>query len=162
MIQTAKSIGTLLAKTLKALMLLVAVVVCVDVIGALTVGYPPALALVLHELPFMGKSFSKVEWAEAGTGCRGLSDWECEEQQSACLRGPMVRDLVRAHIALGETTRQGVLDLLGPTKGRVKIEGQTCDDYNPGMCSGLGWDYDSLYVCFAGDGTVSAAGHVQH
>ena len=64
MVQTAKSIGTLLAKTLKSLMLLVSVVVCVAVIGALPVGYPPAISVVLHELPFMGKSISKVEWAE--------------------------------------------------------------------------------------------------
>lgn len=162
MILTAKSIGTVLAKTLKALALLVATIVCVDIIGAVTVGYPPALVFVLHELPFMGKAFSKEDWAAARANCEGLSDWECEEQHGACMRGPMVRDLVSGHIAVGKTTRQGVMDLIGSTRSHVKIEGQTCDDYNLGMCSGLGWDYDSLFVCYAEDGTVRRAGHVQH
>lgn len=162
MILIGKSIGSVLAKILKVMVLLIATVVCVDVVGAVTVGYPLALVFVLHELPFMGKGFSKEEWAAAGLGCKGLSDWECEEHQEACLRGPMVRDLVRGHIAVGQTTRQGVMDLIGSTRSHVKIEGQTCDDYNLGMCSGLGWDYNSLFVCYAENGTVVRAGHVQH
>jgi hypothetical protein len=52
--------------------------------------------------------------------------------------------------------------MLGPAEYQVDIEGQSCAAYSLGMCSGLGWDYDSLYICFAEDDKVARAGHVQH
>lgn len=145
----------------RGLALLCGAVIAVDMVGGLTVGYPPMLVFLLHEAPFMGQDFDPVAWAEGGS-CVGLSDGDCFDKQQTCPRGAMVRSLVREQLVVGTTTRAQVLSLLGPVEGLVKISGATCDDYGLGVCSGLGWDHDSLYVCYAGDGTVSLAGHVQH
>lgn len=142
------------------LVLSVVLAVGVDVVGALTTGYPPILGYLLHEAPFRGQRLDRQAWIEAGS-CSGLSDMDCFDKQAICLRGPMVRDLVRAHLVAG-TSRERVLALLGAPETGVKIEGASCDDYGLGVCSGLGWDYDSLYVCYAENGTVARAGHVQH
>ena len=56
----------------------------------------------------------------------------------------------------------GITQLLGPEEHVINIDGQKCRAYNLGMCSGWRFDYDSLYVCFADDGSVSKSGHVQH
>lgn len=153
--------GTWIARGLGLLILSVLLAVAVDVVGAMTVGYPPILGYLLHEAPFRGERFDRQLWTSGGS-CAGLTDGECVDKQQTCPRGPMVRDLVRNHLLIGATSREEVLALLGPAEFKVGIEGQDCDDYGLGICSGLGWDYDSLYVCYAEDGTVARAGHVQH
>ena len=148
-------------KVLKLFALAVALIIGVDVLGAVTVGYPPTLVFVLHELPFRGERFEPVAWREAGS-CAGLSDWECYEKEDDCPRGPMVRDLLRSHLEAGTKTRAQVVSVIGPSEADIRINGAICEGYRLGICSGFGWDYDSLYVCYGDDGTVSRAGHMQH
>ena len=66
----------------------------------------------MHELPFRGQSFDPEEWSDAGS-CAGLSDWKCAEKEASCPRGPMVRDLLRTHLLIGETTHETATALMG-------------------------------------------------
>jgi hypothetical protein len=161
LIVVAGRIGKAFVRVVVFLFVLVALALGVDVAGALLFRYPPVLIFVLHELPFRGERFDPGRWAEAGS-CAGLSDGDCVEKEADCPRGGMVRDLVGVHLVPGKATREKVAGLIGPAKHHVEIEGRTCDAYALGMCSGLRWDYDSLYVCYGEDGTVAKAGHVQH
>jgi len=161
MISAAARVGKLLARTVLALFLLLAAVTGIELIASKILGYPPVLRFVMHELPFRGQSFDSEAWAEAGS-CAGLSDWKCVEKEASCPRGPMVRNLLRTHLLIGETTRETVNALLGSMEYEVDIRGRPCEAYSLGMCSGLGIDYDALYVCYADDGTISSTGHIQH
>lgn len=114
---------------------------------------------LLHELPFMGETFTSEKWAEAGN-CQGLTDYHCEMKNSECPRGPMVRSLLRDHLKTG-TSREVVTGLLGPAL-RSEKDAAGCMDWSIGMCSGFGWDYDSLFVCFDAADHLVEAGHVQH
>ncbi len=160
MMRTAHVVLRIVGRALGLVVLSIVLAVGVDVVSALTVGYPPILRYLLHEAPFRGQRFDRQAWFEAAS-CAGLSGQECDDKWATCLRGPMVRDLVLAHLVVGASRKQ-VLSLLGAPETKVKIEGVSCDDYGLGVCSGLGWDYDSLFVCYAEDGTVARAGHVQH
>jgi hypothetical protein len=120
-----------------------------------------AAVWVLHHAPFTGETFEPDRWRAAGS-CRDLSDWECEEKLSACPRGAMVGDLLSNHIMVRQSTRDDVLGLLGAARYSVDIDGHTCDGYRLGMCSGWGWDYDSLYICYDAAGVVGRSGHLQH
>ena len=161
MVSAAARIGKLLARTVLALFLLLIAVVGIEFIASKALGYPPILRFVMHELPFRGQSFDPEEWADAGS-CVGLSDWKCVEKEASCPRGPMIRDLLRTHLLIGETERSTATALLGAMEYEVDIQGRSCDAYSLGMCSGLGIDYDALYVCYAEDGTISSTGHIQH
>lgn len=74
----------------------------------------------------------------------------------------MVRDLTRNYLIPESVSRDDVYALLGRTELTVEIYGQSCVAYTLGMCSGLGIDYDSLYVCFDSNDKISSTGHVQH
>jgi hypothetical protein len=138
---------------------------------AISVGVALALAAVsvlvfvltsrfwLHEFPFMGESFTQEKWAEAGR-CEGLTDFQCAAKENECPRGPMVRSLRRNYLTVG-TSRAAVIDLLGPDDF-TGVDGPECLSWSLGMCSGLGWDYDSLFVCFDEKDLLVDAGHVQH
>lgn len=115
----------------------------------------------MHASPFRGETFEQGKWELQGS-CQGLSDWECVQKEASCPRGGMVRDLARNYLIPETVSRDEVYALLGRTKGTVKINGQSCIAYTLGMCSGLGIDYDSLYVCFDSNDRISSAGHVQH
>lgn len=115
----------------------------------------------LHFKPFRGESFEVEAWREA-VSCNAMSDWECEEKFSTCPRGKMVSDLISNHIEEGKTQRSEMFSLVGEPDYPINIEGRICAGFRLGMCSGLGLDYDSLFVCFDGAGVVDAAGHIQH
>jgi hypothetical protein len=120
-----------------------------------------AVVWVVHHDPFAGEIFEPDRWRAAGS-CRDLSDWECEEKLSACPRGAMVGDLLGNHILARQSTRGDVLGLLGAASYRVNVDGRRCDGYRLGMCSGWGWDYDTLYICYDAAGVVDLSGHLQH
>lgn len=111
--------------------------------------------------PFRGDKFDTQTWAEAGL-CKGLNDGECAQKERTCPRGGMVHDLISNHLTPQTTRSETVIELLGQSTYNVKINGLECPGYNLGMCSGLGLDYDSLFVCFDQNGTVAFAGHIQH
>lgn len=104
-----------------------------------------ALGFVLHELPYMGKTFDPVEWAKAGS-CAGLGDWKCEEKFMKCERGPMVRTLLRDHLVVGKTNKGQAVTLLG-SPGRTIPSGATCINYPLGYCSNIA-DWDFVQLCF--------------
>ncbi|RMC34397.1 hypothetical protein C9E81_14730 [Paracoccus alkanivorans] len=74
----------------------------------------------------------------------------------------MVRDLLHNYLQPRITTYEKVAQLLGAKEYDVDISGGNCPAYSLGMCSGLGLDYDSLYVCFGKDKKISKVGHIQH
>ena len=161
MVSTVARISKLLIRTVLAVFLLLIAVVGIEFLASKILGYPPILRFVMHELPFRGQSFDPEKWSNAGS-CAGLSDWKCVEKEASCLRGPMVRDLLRVHLLIGETTYETATAILGVKEYDVVLQEQTCDAFSLGMCSGLGIDYDALYVCSAEDGTISSTGHIQH
>ncbi|MCT4611469.1 MAG: hypothetical protein N4A70_19945 [Pelagimonas sp.] len=111
--------------------------------------------------PFRGDKFDPQTWAEAGL-CKGLNDGECAQKERTCPRGGMVHDLISNHLISQTTRSETVIKLLGQSTYDIQINGLKCPGYSLGMCSGLGLDYDSLFVCFDQNGTVAFAGHVQH
>lgn len=133
----------------------------IDFVSFKLLGFPPILALVLHELPFRGEYFDQTAWNAAGS-CKGLNGNACVMKEMECRRGRMVHNLLQWHLQVGKAKRETVVALLGPEDRSVRIRSEECEGYNLGMCSGLGFDYDSLYFCYAEDGTVTSAGHVQH
>lgn len=74
----------------------------------------------------------------------------------------MVHDLTKNYLTPEHVSRDDVYALLGRAERTVEINGQACITYTLGMCSGLGIDYDSLYVCFDSNDRISSSGHVQH
>ena len=102
----------------------------------------------------MGKIFTPEAWAES---CEGLKDTSCATEENDCPRGPMVRSLLRQHLTVG-VSRDAVVGLLGP----ADWDRAECLHWSLGACSGLGIDYDSLFVCFDKTGHLVEAGHVQH
>ena len=93
---------------------------------------------------------------------RGLVGWKSEEKEASCPRGPMMRDLLRTHLLIGETHRETATALLGAMEYEIDIRGRPCDAYSLGMCSGLGIDYDALYVCYDEGGAIISTGHIRH
>ena len=126
-------------------------------IGVLLFG----LLWYMHLSPFRGETFEQTKWELEGS-CQGLSDWECTQKEASCPRGGMVRDLTRNYLIPESVSRDDVYALLGRTERTVEIYGQSCVAYTLGMCSGLGIDYDSLYVCFDSNNKISSTGHVQN
>ncbi|KAB7610513.1 hypothetical protein F9L33_14535 [Amylibacter sp. SFDW26] len=154
-------ITKLLIKALLVTLCFIAALVSVEIIGQKSYGRAPIEHFILHEMPFRGERFSPDLWVDAND-CRGLSGEECAEKEATCQRGPMVRDLLISYLTPKVTIRANVISLIGEKEYKTNINGQPCDAYNLGMCSGFRIDYDALYVCYDQKGTVSAAGHVQH
>lgn len=145
---------------LRLLKWLTLAVVGIAVLLVVAIGLSPqARQFMLHDFPFMGETFTPEKWA-AATSCEGLTGNECMSKESDCARGPMVRSLLRDHLTAG-AKREAVIALLGPEEFTDK-DGAGCLHWNLGMCSGLGLDYDSLFVCFDGAGHLIKAGHMQH
>ena len=112
MVRAIARFGKLLIGSVLALFLLLIAVAGSEFTAPQTLGYPPILRFVMHELPFRGQRFAPETWVEAGN-CAGLSDWKCVEKEANCPRGPMVRDLLRTHLLIGETTRETATAILG-------------------------------------------------
>ena len=107
---------------------------------------------------FRRQTFEPIQWAEAGSGS-GLSFEDCLEKQASCPRGPMVYDLLNTQVIANETPRATAFQLLGPAELVVNLNGETCDAYKLGMCTGF--EEDVIYVCYGADDTVSSAGQLQ-
>ncbi|PTE13645.1 hypothetical protein [Pseudogemmobacter blasticus] len=136
-----------------------AILLAVALLAAAILIFVLAPRFWLHEFPFMGETFTPEKWTEAGS-CEGLTDYQCVMKESDCPRGPMVRSLLRRHLKAG-TTLEAIVDLLGPA-GHPEKDASGCMNWSLGMCSGLGIDYDSLFVCFDETDHLIKAGHVQH
>ena len=107
---------------------------------------------VLHELPFMGTTFTKDKWEKAGQCARGA----CELDRS-CARGGMYRDLQRNHLAIG-TPRSVVEQKIGKSSEPNR---NSCAIYPLGMCSGIGIDMDYLNICYNNEGRIASVSHYQ-
>lgn len=117
--------------------------------------WKPIVIFVLHELPFMGQTFSKAKWEDA---VKCSSREECIEKEISCIRGPMYLSLKRNHLQMG-TRKETVIDLLGTAKA-IQSD-PSCTDYELGMCSGFRIDYDWLRICYDRDNKVTAVSHYQ-
>lgn len=112
------------------------------------------MGFVLHDLPFMGRSFDAKAWS---TALKCTSDKDCIDKDMACVRGSMFRDLSRKHLTPG-VPRSQVLALLGePTL----VTKDNCVDYELGYCSGFKIDGDYLRVCYDQGDKVSRVFHWQ-
>ncbi|MEZ5752478.1 MAG: hypothetical protein R3D60_11095 [Paracoccaceae bacterium] len=123
--------------------------------------------------PFRTADFDAQRWA-AAWDCGGLPAMECEIRRATCTRGAMLGDLIDRYLtpvpsATGYGTPRAPLDrdavnaLLGPSDFlRAATDGSECEHRLIGMCSGFRVDYDSLFVCFDGQGDIRRAGNVQH
>lgn len=117
---------------------------------------------VFYVAPFRGQAFDAETWAAAAQ-CDGPFGPACGQEQPLCTRGPMVRDLLRHHIIRSQSSRQEVVATIGPDEYDVQLDdGRICSAYHLGICSGLGIDYDALYVCYGPDDVVASAGTIQH
>jgi hypothetical protein len=105
-----------------------------------------------HELPFMGTTFTTVEWEKAGY-CEGKL---CMLDIS-CPRGGMFRDLQRNHLLTG-TPRPLVEQMLG--KSDV-ADRKNCVIYPLGMCSGARIDMDYLHICYNNKNRITSVSHYQ-
>lgn len=125
------------------------------VVVLLVLFWKPIVTFVLHELPFMGQTFSKAKWEEA---IQCSSKAECMEKEISCIRGPMYLGLKRSHLRLG-TSKETIIQLLGPA---THSQGDpSCTDYRLGMCSGFGMDYDWLRICYDQGNKVRSVSHYQ-
>ena len=119
----------------------------------ITVFFGPSITkFVLHDLPFMGNTFTKVEWDKAGQ-CAGKT---CAVDVS-CPRGGMFRDLQRNHLLAG-TPRPRVEQMLG--KSDI-ADRKNCAIYPLGMCSGFGIDMDYLQICYNNENRITSVSHYQ-
>jgi hypothetical protein len=115
----------------------------------------PVTVFLLQDLPFMGVTFNKVKWDDAD---RCSSREECIEKEISCIRGPMYLSLKRNYLQVGKSEEE-VVRLLG--SGTVNRANSSCTDYDLGMCSGLGIDYDWLHICFDQDKKIQSVSHYQ-
>lgn len=93
-------------------------------------------------------SFDKQAWHKKTTN----------EQDATCYRGGMAKDIIDRLLS-SKATREDVVSLLGSPDGNST---ENSYRYVLGMCSGFGFDYDSLHVYFDGQGYVSHAKIMQH
>jgi hypothetical protein len=110
---------------------------------------------------FRGGTFGKEEWS-AAERCRTNIDEGCTDQQQRCPRGAMVQDLRQQFLHNGETSKSEVMELIGEHNTHVTIRGEQCEAHYLGMCSGMSFDGDSLYVCYDQHDTLVRSGHIKH
>lgn len=104
-----------------------------------------------HYAPFRGERFDRQKWH--AYDALGGNDAEC-------VRGAMVGD-VRKNIAPVGTSKEKVIEILGPNFDNAMFDKEGCIEYSLGMCSGLKIDYDHLVVCFDKQSKVSKTYHYQ-
>jgi len=115
----------------------------------------PIVGFFLHDLPFMGETFSKPKWDNA---LKCSSTTECMDVEMACVRGPMFSDLKRNHLTSG-TSKGSVERLLGTA--HPDRHDPSCVVYELGMCSGFKIDYDWLHICFDPNEKIRSVNHYQ-
>ncbi|MCA2010201.1 hypothetical protein LCM17_01775 [Cereibacter sphaeroides] len=125
-----------------------------------------ALTYWLRVAPFRGESFDVARWHDAQRCDPQLSPADCQRQQSQCLRGPMVEDLVENHLQRARSDRTATRQFLGPPTrtGALTLADRQfddCDFYPLGACSLFGVDESQLYICFTADQTIDRAGPIR-
>lgn len=147
-----------MANKTKAVLLgaVIAVPIATIVVGLLLVFTP----LGMHSTPFYGASFDKARWR---TAHRGKTSEEIGRKQAQCIRGAMFGDLRNRYLRPG-TAKARVIGLLGkPDFGSTGThQGNTCERWTLGFCSGFKVDLDSLNVCFDAADRVSHVFRLQH
>ena len=151
----------IIRRILLGLATLLCLPVFVDAAATISIGRAPILEFILHELPFRARRFDRDTWLEIGA-CRNPSTPECWAPVERCTRGKMVHDLTRKYLGSSSVSREYVTHLLGHREYRLRVQNQTCDGYSLGFCSGLGWDLDSLYICYDQHSILSSSGTLQH
>ena len=126
--------------------LLIALTSIAAVAVGLLVGTKPFLLWWLHTRPFSAEEFDQARWVA------GLK----ASQNGECVRGRMADDII-AEVAVPGRAKREIDALLGPPQ---RMQGDVAD-YELGMCSGFGIDFDSLYVEYS-NGKAVRAYHVQH
>lgn len=127
------------------------------IVAGLIIIYTP---IGMHTTPFYGASFNKERWR---TAHEGKTSQEIGKKQAQCVRGAMFGDLRNRHLRPG-TAKARVLELLGkPDFGSTGMrDGNKCERWNLGFCSGFKIDLDSLNVCFDKADRVTHVFHLQH
>lgn len=120
-------------------------------LGAISIALVTLLLLAYWYMSsgvFGSESFEKTKWHIA------ISD----ENSATCYRGGMAKD-IRDNFLSNKMNENDIINLLGaPDRYFAKNEYQ----YSLGMCSGLGFDYDSLHIVVDEHGYFSQAKIIQH
>jgi hypothetical protein len=142
----------------KAILLgaVIAVPIATIIVGLILI-YTP---IGMHTTPFYGASFNKDRWR---TAHEGKTSQEINKKQAQCIRGAMFGDLRNRYLRPG-TSKARVIELLGkPDFGSEGVkDGNKCQRWNLGFCSGFKVDLDSLNVCFDKADRVTDVFHLQH
>jgi hypothetical protein len=117
-----------------------------------------AIYFFMHQMPFMGTTFSPAAWAEAGD-CSGLGDGLCQQKWTQCKRGAMYRSLTRNHLSIGKTRKADAAALLG--SDHTSYQKGNCARYVLGYCSGIGADIDFGELCYDGNDLLNSFRHFQ-
>jgi len=127
------------------------------IIAGLFIIYTP---IGMHTTPFYKSGFNKNRWR---TAHQGKTSQEIGKKQEQCIRGAMFGDLRNRYLRPG-TAKTRVIDLLGkPDFGSEGVkDGNKCQRWNLGFCSGFKIDLDSLNVCFDKADRVTHVFHLQH
>lgn len=135
---------------------IVAVPVATIVVGLVLVFTP----IGMHTTPFYGATFDKARWH---TAHQGATSEEIGKKQAQCIRGAMYGDLKNRFLRPG-AGRSRVIELIGkPDFGSEGTkDGNKCQRWNLGFCSGFKIDLDSLNVCFDKADRVSHVFRLQH
>jgi hypothetical protein len=114
----------------------------------------------VHSAAFYGATFDKARWHAAH---QGKTQQEIGKKLAQCIRGAMYGDLRARHLKRG-MTKAAVIELIGkPDFGSTgKRDGNVCERWNLGFCSGFKIDLDSLNVCFDKGDAVSHVFRLQH
>ena len=114
----------------------------------------------VHSAAFYGATFDKERWRTAHIG---KTPKETGQKLAKCIRGAMYGDLKARHLKHG-MTKAAVIALIGnPDFGsKGERDGNICERWHLGFCSGFKIDLDSLNVCFDKDGSVSHVFRLQH
>ena len=134
----------------------IAVLLAAIIVGGLIVFY----RVDLGTAPFYRATFDKERWR---TAHQGKTSEEIGKKQAQCIRGAMYGDLKTRFLRPG-ASRARVIELIGkPDFGSEGVkDGNKCQRWNLGFCSGFKIDLDSLNVCFDKTGRVSDVFRLQH
>jgi hypothetical protein len=118
------------------------------------------LSLLLAVIAFVGWQYWLAKGGIFSTSRFNTSGWKAtpsKDDDFSCFRGGMANDL-KGRVLLPGMSRESVERLLGnPTQSRAKEL-----QYDLGMCSGLGIDFDILHVYFNEHGELERVAIIQH
>ncbi|MDH3233468.1 MAG: hypothetical protein OEQ29_08065 [Alphaproteobacteria bacterium] len=134
----------------------VAVLLAAIVVGGLFVFY----RVDLGTAPFYRATFDTERWR---TAHRGKTSEVIGKKQAQCIRGAMYGELKNRSLRPG-ASRARVIELIGkPDFGSEGVkDGNKCQRWNLGFCSGFKIDLDSHNICFDKAGRVNHVFRLQH